>query len=281
MTETVTKYAPDNSLRRGYLGVFSEMAEEVRSAKWLTWQLFVRDFKGVYKQSVIGVVWMLIVPLTTVATFVLLNNAGLFVVGDMTVPYAVFALLGVAAWQLFASGIQATTNSLTSAGSMISKIKFPREALVVSAMGQALVAFLVQVVLVVILMVYYGVVPMWTVVFFPLAMIPIILFTLGLGFISAVINGVARDIGRSIGIVTTFLMFITPILYVTPTTGVLGLITKYNPLFYLTTFPRDMVLTGEVLHPLGYTVSVLLSVAMFFICWLVFHMTETRVAERI
>ncbi|MFH0816508.1 MAG: ABC transporter permease [Methanobacteriota archaeon] len=281
MTEIVTKYVPDNSLKKGYFGVFREMAEEVRVAKWLTWQLFIRDFKGFYKQSVIGVLWMLIVPLTTLATFVLLNNAGLFIVGEMAVPYAVFALLGIASWQLFASGIQSTTNSLTSAGAMITKIKFPREALVVSAMGQALVAFLIQVVLVVILMVYYGVVPAWTVVLFPVTMIPIVLITLGLGFILSVVNGVARDIGRSIGIITTFMMFITPILYLTPTTGILGIITKYNPLFYLTTLPRDLVLTGEVLHPLGYTVSVLISVATFFSCWVVFHLTETRVAERI
>jgi lipopolysaccharide transport system permease protein len=281
MTETVITYEPDNSIKKGYLSVFKEMAEEVRAGKWLTWQLFIRDFKALYKQSVLGIIWALIIPLITLGTFVVLNSAGVFNAGDITVPYALFALLGISFWQLFAVGIQSTTNSMAAAGSMISKIKFPRESLVVAAMGQALVAFLIQIVLVAVLMAYYGVVPAWTVVLLPLTMVPIVLITLGLGFILSVANGVVRDIGRGIGIITTFMMFVTPVLYVTPTTGLLGTITKFNPLFYLTILPRDLVLTGEVLHPLGYTVSVLIAVATFFICWLIFHLTETRIAERI
>jgi lipopolysaccharide transport system permease protein len=281
MTEIVTKYEPDNSLKKGYLGIFKEMADEVKGAKWLTWQLFIRDFKAVYKQSIIGILWVLVVPIATLATFVVLNNAGLFIAGDIAVPYAVFALLGIAFFQLFAAGVQSTTNSLTNAGSMLNKINFPREALVVSAMGQALVAFIIQIVMVAVLMIYYRVIPAWTIVLLPFTMIPIILITLGLGFILSIANGVARDIGRSIGIITTFMMFVTPILYVTPTTGILGTITKYNPLFYLTTLPRDLVLTGQMLHPMGYTVSVLISIFIFFACWLIFHLTETRVAERI
>jgi lipopolysaccharide transport system permease protein len=281
MTETVITYEPDNSIKKGYLSVFKEMAEEVRNGRWLTWQLFMRDIKAVYKQSILGIIWVFIFPIVTLGTFVLLNNAGIIDAGEIAVPYALFALLGIAFWQLFAVGLQSTTNSLTSAGSMISKIKFPREALVVAAIGESLVAFLIQIILVVVLMAYYGITPAWTVVLLPLTMIPIILITLGFGFILSVANGVARDIGRGIGIIVTFLMFVTPILYITSTAGILGTITKYNPLFYLTTLPRDLVLTGELLHPLGYAVSVLIAVFTFFICWLLFHLTETRIAERI
>jgi lipopolysaccharide transport system permease protein len=281
MAEIITTYEPDNSIRKGYLSVFKEMGEEVRKGKWLTTQMFKRDFKAVYKQSALGIIWVLIVPLVTLGTFILLNRAGVFNIGEITVPYAVFALLGIAFWQIFAVGIQGATTSLTAAGSFIGKIKFPREALVVAAMGQSLIAFLIQMVLVVILMVYYGVVPAWTVIIMPFTLIPIVLLTVGMGFLLSIANGVARDIERGIGILTTFLMFATPILYVTPQTGWLGTITTYNPLFYLTTLPRDLVLTGEILHPLGYTVSVVLSVLAFFICWILFHLTETRIAERI
>ena len=281
MSKIVTTYEPDNSIKKGYLNIFREMAEEVRSGKWLTWQLFKRDFKAVYKQSFLGILWVFIVPLVTLGTFVLLARAGTFVPGDIDVPYPIFALLGIAFWQLFAIGIQSTTNSLTSAGSMISKIKFPRESLIFASIGQAFVAFLIQLVLVAILFIYYGVVPHWTAILIPLTIFPILLLTIGLGFILSIANGVVRDIGRGIGIITTFLMFITPILYVTPTSGLLGTLTRYNPLFYLTTLPRDLILTGEFLHPVGYFVSVLIAVVIFFTCWVLFHLTETRIAERI
>ena len=100
MADNITTYEPDNSIKQGYLGIFKEMAQEVREGKWLTRQLFVRDFKAMYKQSFLGLIWALIVPLVTLGTFMLLNSAGIFDVGDITVPYAVFALLGIAFWQL-------------------------------------------------------------------------------------------------------------------------------------------------------------------------------------
>jgi lipopolysaccharide transport system permease protein len=287
MDENVTVYQPDNSVRQGYRSIFRDMAREVREGRWLTWQLFKRDFKAVYKQSVLGILWVLIFPIITLGTFVLLTYAGKFVPGEMDVWYPIFALLGISFWQLFAVGLQSTTNSITSAGSLIAKIKFPRESLVFSAMGQAFVGFLIQMVLVACLIVYdvfwqhSGFVLAWTTILVPLTIIPLVLLALGLGFILSIANGVVRDIGKGIGVITTFLMFITPVLYVTPTEGFLGTLTKYNPLFYLTTLPRDLVLTGEVLHPLGYAVSVLLSVAAFFIFWIIFHLTETRIAERI
>jgi lipopolysaccharide transport system permease protein len=293
MDENVTVYLPDNSVRQGYRSIFRDMAREVREGRWLTWQLFKRDFKAVYKQSVLGFLWVLIFPVVTLATFVLLTYAGKFVPGEINVWYPIFALLGISFWQLFAVGLQSTTNSVTAAGSLIAKIKFPREALVFSAMGQAFVGFIIQIVLVVVLVFYNNLylagvegtqdvfVPAWTTFLAPLAIIPLALLALGLGFILSLANGVVRDIGKGIGVITTFLMFVTPVLYVTPTEGLLGTLTMYNPLFYLTAVPRDLILTGEFLYPTEYMLSVLLAVGCFFGFWIIFHLTETRIAERI
>ncbi|MEW5937665.1 MAG: ABC transporter permease [Candidatus Thermoplasmatota archaeon] len=281
MTETITIYEPDNPIRKGYRSLFKEMAEEVRQSRWLTIQLFMRDFKAVYKQSVLGILWVLFVPLITLGVFVLLNRSGIFYAGDIAVPYPLFALLGIAFWQLFAVGLQSTTNSLTAAGSLIAKIKFPREALVVASMGQAGVAFLIQIVLVCALFIWYGVVPVWTAIFVPLTLVPIVFLALGLGFILSIANGVVRDIGKAMGIITTFLMLATPILYATPQSGLLGTITRYNPLYYLITAPRDLIIVGSLPNIWVYLTLSLLSVLLFFICWVIFHLTETRIAERI
>ena len=281
MADKVTVYVPDNSVKKGYRSLFKEMAEEVRSSKWLTWQLFKRDFKVVYQQSVLGILWVLIPPLVTVGTFIFLNQAGIFNVGDITVPYPIFALLGVALWGIFATGLSSSTNSLAAAGGMISKINFPREALVFSAMGRALINFLIQVVLVVILFAYYGFIPHWTAILVPLLLIPVVLLALGLGLILSILNGVVRDVGRTMPIFTTFLMLLTPILYATTQTGILGTLTRYNPLYYLIIVPRDLILIGSTSEWYGYLLSALLSVGVFFVCWIIFHLTETRIAERI
>lgn len=281
MSEIITTYEPDNSLKKGYLNIFKEISNEIRKNRWLTYQLFKRDFFAVYKQSFIGVLWALIIPLVSVGTFILLNRSGIFSMGEINVPYPIYAVLGMAFWQLFSAGLIASSNSLVKAGSMITKINFSKKSLVISSAGQSIVSFLIQLTLVILLFIYYKITPSTAILLIPLFMIPIMLLTLGLGFIFSLLNGIVRDIGNILSILMTFLMFLTPILYAKPSTGILARITNYNPLYYLTSTPRELVLTGTITEWKGFLISSVISIFIFIICLIVFHLTETRVAERI
>ena len=281
MIETITTYEPDNSLKKGYLSIFSEIFNELRRNRWLTYQLFKRDFFAVYKQSFIGVFWALIIPLVSVGTFIVLNQSGIFNIGDIDVPYPIYALLGMAFWQLFATGLVASSNSLVSAGGMITKINFSKKSLVIASTGQSIVSFLIQLAFVAILFVYYWIAPSIASLLVPIIIIPIMLLTLGLGFILSLFNGVVRDIGTMLSLFLTFLMFLTPVMYAKPTTGILATLTNYNPLYYLILAPRDLILTGTITEWKGFLISSILSVIVFMVCLVVFHLTETRVAERI
>lgn len=281
MSEIITTYEPDNSLKKGYLSIFREIYDEFKKNKWLTYQLFKRDFFALYKQSFIGVLWAFIIPLASVGTFILLNRSGIFSIGDINFPYPIYAIFGMAFWQLFSTGLINSSNSLVKAGSMIAKINFSKKSLVIASTGQSIVSFLIQLILVIILFIYYKIAPSTAILLIPLFMIPIMLLTLGLGFILSLLNGIMRDIGNVISILMTFLMFLTPILYAKPTTGLLSRITNYNPLYYLTSAPRELVLTGVVLEWKGFLISSIISIFIFIICLIVFHLTETRVAERI
>lgn len=277
----VTTYEPDNFLKKGYLAIFSEIFNELKKNKWLTYQLFKRDFSTMYKQSFIGILWAFIIPLVSVGTFIVLNQAGVFTIGDIPVPYPIYALLGMAFWQLFSAGLIASSNSLVNAGSMIAKINFSKKSLVVASTGKSIVTFLIQFVLVGILFVYYGITPSIAILLIPILIFPIMLLTLGLGFILALLNGVMRDIGSILPVVVTFLMFLTPVLYARPTTGILATVTNYNPLFYLVSVPRDLVLMGTITEWKGFLITSIISVIIFIVCLVVFHLAETRVAERI
>jgi lipopolysaccharide transport system permease protein len=283
MTEPtiVTTYEPDNSLKKGYLSIFTEISNDIKKNKWLTYQLFKRDFFALYKQSFIGVLWAFIIPLVSVGTFILLNRSGIFSIGDINVPYPIYAILGMAFWQLFSTGLITSSNSLVKAGSMIAKINFSKKSLVIASAGQSIVSFLIQLTLVIILFIYYKIAPSTAILLIPLFMIPIMLLTLGLGFIFSLLNGIVRDIGNILSILMTFLMFLTPILYAKPPTGILAQITNYNPLYYLTSVPRELVLTGTITEWKGFLISSAISIIIFVICLIVFHLTETRVAERI
>lgn len=281
MAEMITTYEPDNSLKKGYLNIFKEIFNEIKKNRWLTYQLFKRDFFAIYKQSFIGVFWAVIIPLVSVGTFIILNRSGVFSIGDIKVPYPIYAVLGMSFWQLFSTGLVASSNSLVKAGSMIAKINFSKKSLVIASVGQSIVAFLIQFILVGILFIVYKVVPNITILLIPIIIIPIMLMTLGLGFIFSLLNGIMRDIGNILSILMTFLMFLTPVLYAKPTTGILATITIYNPLYYLVSTPRELILMGSISEWKGFLVASVMSIIVFIVCLIIFHQAETRITERI
>ena len=281
MNKTITTYEPDNSIKKGFLHIFKEIFNELKMNKWLTYQLFKRDFFALYKQSFVGILWAIIVPLISVVTFIILNRAGVFSIGDIDIPYPLYAILGMSFWQLFSTGLIACTNSLVSAGSMIVKINFSRKSIVIASFGKSVISFLVQLVLAVILFIIYGIMPNIAILLIPILLIPIILFTLGIGFILSLLNGIMRDIGNVISSIIVFLLFLTPILYVKPSTGLLTQITDYNPIYYLISAPREFLLTGNISEWKGYLISSIISIVIFILCLVIFHLTETRITERI
>jgi lipopolysaccharide transport system permease protein len=281
MHETITTYEQDNSIKKGYFCIFMEIFNDLKKNRWLTYQLFKRDFVTAYKQSFMGILWALILPLISVGTFIILNSSGIFIIGDINVPYPIYAMLGMAFWQLFSTGLLASSNSLVAAGTMITKINFSKKSLVIAALGRSIISFLIQFILVALLFVCYGIVPNAAIVLLPIVIIPILLLTLGLGFILSLVNGVVRDIGNIVGVVLTFLMFLTPILYAKPIIGILVSATTYNPLYYLVSAPRDLILTGTISELCGFFVTSIISIIIFIACLIIFHLTETRVAERI
>jgi lipopolysaccharide transport system permease protein len=127
----------------------------------------------------------------------------------------------------------------------------------------------------------YGFAPSTAILLVPLVIIPILFLTLGLGFLLSILNGIMRDIGNVMGLLMTFFMFLTPVLYAKPKMGILMRMTKYNPLYYLVSGARDLVLTGTISEPEGFFVTVFSSFVTFVICLVVFHLTETRISERV
>ena len=277
----VKTYEPDNILKHGYFSIFKRIFQEIVQNRWLTFQLFKRDFFAIYKQSFIGVLWAIIIPFVSVGTFVILNRSGVFNIGSIKTPYAIYAIFGMAIWQIFSTGLIASSNSLIKAGSMIVKINFSKKSLVIASLCQSILSFLIQFLVCLILFFYYGISPKIYILLLPILIIPIFLLTLGLGFIFSILNGIMRDIGNALSILITFLMFLTPVLYAKPKTGLLTKISFYNPLYYLVSFPRDLILAGNTNDLNGYIISTIFAFIILLVCIFVFHLSETRIAERI
>lgn len=276
----IIRYKPGQNGGWGYR-VWHEMVAELVGSHELVWRLFLRDFKAKYKQTVLGFLWALIMPLLTVGTFVFLNRAGILNIGKVDIPYPAYALLGLTVWQIFSGGLRACSNSIVAGGSMIVKINFPKEVLVLSSLGEALIDTMVRIFLTALVFAIYKVVPAWTVVLFPFALIPLLLFTLGFGLLLSLLNAVFRDVANIISLSTTFLLFVTPVLYPEPKAALFKVFTIFNPLAALVSGPRDLVVKGYLTQPFSYMFYSGLSLAIFLISWRLFHLAEVRIAERI
>lgn len=273
-----TIYTPDKYLKRG-MGIWVEMFRELRKSQELIKRLFIRDLLGRYKQSLFGYLWVIINPFVAIGTFVLLNRAGVFSIGRTDLPYPLFALIGLAVWQLFAGGISTASHSIMGAGSMVVKINFPREALVFSSMGHVIFDFLIRFGLVIIFFFIFQYVPKWQIIFFPFAVIPLLFFTLGISMLLSIINAIIRDTANIISLFITFLMFLTPVLYPWPVKFIAAY--KINPLTPLIAAPRDLITYGYITQPVKFWVMTVISVIIFFACWRIFHLAETKVPERL
>ncbi|HNT69658.1 MAG TPA: ABC transporter permease [Syntrophorhabdaceae bacterium] len=281
MPEILTTYEPDNSLKKGYSLVFSEIYNDIKKNRWLTYQLFKRDFFTLYKQTYMGIVWTLIIPVVSIVIFIILNSSGVFSSGDIKTPYPVFAVMGMMFWQIFSGVLISASNSLANAGPMIVKINFSKKSLVIASLGKALLSFVIQFILLAVLFFIYEFPPRLEIVLMPVFVAPVLALALGLGFLFSLLNAIVRDVGNMLSILVTFLMFLTPVFYAKPSGGLLAIITQYNILYYLVSIPRELILFGATSELGGFLISSLSSFILLIICLVVFHLTETRIAERV
>jgi lipopolysaccharide transport system permease protein len=128
---------------------------------------------------------------------------------------------------------------------------------------------------------FYGILPDKASYFLIFALLPLILLTLGCGFILSLLNALFRDISHVVSLAATFLLFVTPILYAEPKSRLFKAINNWNPLSALVNGPRDLVIEGRIQEPLEYVLFSLFSVLFFAFSWRIFHLAESRIAERI
>jgi len=251
----IVVYEPNQRIKIGFFKSWAYMARNIWKSRELIFQLFKRDFLSGYKQSLLGIFWIFISPFVGRLSWVFLNMTGVLNPGEMEGPYTVYVLIGSTFWGLFMALFNASSASLRNGSSLILQIDFPHEALVVKEIANTIAGFLISTVMIAVLLLIYRVTPSWTVMLFPLTLIPI---RLG------------------------FLMFLTPVIY-TPKiqNELIQIIIRWNPLSYIITAARDVILFGRIENPIGYLLSSVFALLLFLFSWRLFFLSEYKVAEKL
>ena len=175
---------------------------------FLTW----RDVKVRYKQTLMGVAWVVIQPLATmlIFTFVFQRIAHL---DSGPIPYPLFAYSGLLLWAFFAGAVSAGTNSLISNTSLVTKVYFPRAFVPAAAVGAGLVDLAVGSVLMAVLAVYYGVNVTWSLMMLPVFVALAAMLALAVGMLASALTVKYRDLRHALPFLLQFWMFASPVIY--------------------------------------------------------------------
>jgi len=146
MTEQITIYTPESELRHPKK-LIKDMLNDLVLSGGLAWRLMVRDISAQYRQTFLGYLWAILPPLATSLTFILLSHAKIFEIKGIKVPYPVFVMTGTIFWQLFVDALNAPLKMVSMNRSMLSKINFPKEALILSGIAQVLFSFFIKLIL--------------------------------------------------------------------------------------------------------------------------------------
>jgi lipopolysaccharide transport system permease protein len=254
------------------------MINELLASRRLIWLLVKRDLSVRYRQSLLGYLWAVIPQIATVGAFTLLNAWRVVPMGKTAIPYVLYAAWSISVWQLFAGCLSACTASLSSSTSLVTKINFPRESIVVAAIGQPIFDFLVRLVPVFGVFAWYRFAPSWTLVFLPIALFAIVVLALGLGFILSIANLVLKDIGNALGTALTIGMFLTPVLYPPPVRWPFMLINVLNPVSPLLSTTHDLIAIGSLATPGSFAAAWCFCLITFVLGWRVFRAAILRAA---
>ncbi len=185
-----------------------ELLEYVDLILILTW----RNIKIRYKQTLVGASWAVIQPVLTMLVFTLVFGK-MAQMPSEDVPYPIFAYSALVPWTFFVHALTKTAGCLVNSETLLTKVYFPRLCLPIAAVLAAFVDFLIPLVLLIVMMLFYGVAPTVSMLALPLFVVLVILTALGIGLWLAAINVQYRDVGNALPFLTQLWLFLTPIAY--------------------------------------------------------------------
>jgi lipopolysaccharide transport system permease protein len=277
---TATVYTAESPLR--HPGPFVRaMFRDLMASRELAWRLFVRDTSAQYRQSMLGYVWAFLPPLVASLPFVFLNAQGVVKLGATPIPYAAYAMIGTIIWQVFVDALNSPLKTVTASKSMLARINFPREAILLSGVAQILLNFLIRLVLLVGVFIWFKITPPSSAILFPLGVFALISVGFMLGLALTPLGILYGDVAQSLPILTTCFMFLTPVLYPLPAGGLAAQVARWNPLTPLVAASRDWLTVGATTH-LGAFVAVTLFTQVFLLAgWIGYRLALPHIISRI
>ncbi len=272
-------YTPDSLLLRPR-DLCRSMMTDLLSSRGLAWRLLMRNITAQYRQSMLGYLWAFLPPLFTMLVWVFLNNQKVINIEDPGMPYPVFVLTGTILWQTFVDAINSPLKIVNESKGLLTKVNFPREALILAGLGEVLFNFVIRAVLLIGLFFWFNLaVP----VTLPLAL-PGVLALIALGLMFGVLltplGVLYSDVGRGIMIFTQIWFFLTPVIYPMPKTGIAAILAQFNPVTPVLITIRDWLILGASSQIIGFWLVTVGAIIFLLLGWLLYRLSMPHLIAR-
>lgn len=250
----------------------------------LTW----RDLRVRYKQSVLGIAWAVVLPLSMmlIFTFVFTRAIDASASFDVDMPYALFAYTGLVPWTFFSVSLAGCVNSLVANRNLVTKVYFPREVFPLASVASSFVDFCIAGLVLLGLLVYFNLTGDWAfslhraILFVPVIVFVQIALTVGLGMLLAMGNLFYRDVRQVFSVAIQLWMFISAVVVPVPSDGSwLSRIIMLNPMIPLITGYRECIIHGRLPAAEGFVYSAVVALVLLVTGWAWFRRASYRFAE--
>jgi lipopolysaccharide transport system permease protein len=273
-----TIYSPQHRFKE----VFSlkKMVSDLNEARFLGTQLFIRDRKGMFRQSFLGILWAFLPPFFSAAVWIFLNSSGAVKIESPGIPYPIFVFCGTLLFQTFTEAMTNPVQTVNAGKSMMAKLNFPREAFLISSFFTLLFNFFFKFLALIIIALAFNVNFTWSMVLFIPGVLAIILLGMSIGIFLIPFQMLFQDFGRMIALGSQVLMYLTPVVYPIPQSGFLRTINIYNPITPFIDIPRNWF-NGLPVDGLGtFFAVIVLSIILGFFGWMLYRVTMPIIIER-
>ena len=226
------------------------MLKSIAVNRGLIWQLAKSEIIGRYRGSLLGIFWSFTIPLLMILVYTFVfsyifqarwgNETG------SKAEFSIFLFSGLTIYSLFSECINKAPSLIISNVNYVKRVVFPLEILAWVSLLSSLFHFGLSTVVLLSFYFFLHLNLHWTILYLPLIVFPLILFTMGVSWILASLGTYIRDVGQSVGILTTILLFMSPIFY--PASVLPQELRPYlflNPLTFIIEQFRDILIFGN------------------------------------
>ncbi|MCQ2999064.1 ABC transporter permease [Pseudomonas syringae] len=266
-----------------------EMYRSGKRYRQLIAQMTQREISSRYKGSIFGILWAFLTPILMLAVYTFVFSvvfkarwvgAGAPDGEQSKADFAIMLFTGMIVYGIFAECVNRAPGLILGNPNYVKRVVFPLDILPWTVMGTALFNASISFIVLIVFFLLTNHVLTWTALLLPVVLLPLVFLCMGLSWFLSSLGVYLRDVGQTVGIVTTVLMFMSPVFYPLASLPLkFQFYLKFNPLTSIIEQTRDVLLLSRVPDPTHLLISILISMLIAWLGFAWFQKTRRGFAD--